>query len=182
MVDDVLLVNIVGFMAFISALFYLLSAITLLRLYLDLGGELWLRLTLGFTLLSLSQVSMVFSITAGDARLSYALYSTTPALAISGIYMVWSSKRFTYLPVLTPLVVIPSSLDTLAFILALMVSRGFRGHARVGFTIIALAHLGRATGTLLLPGSLPALILVASEAMRALGALYMAVWYARRVL
>jgi hypothetical protein len=102
MVDGVLLVNIVGLLAFVSALFYLLSAITLFRLYLDLGGELWLRLSLGFTLLSLSQVSMVFSITVGDARLSYALYATTPALALSGIYMVWSSRRFTYLPALTP--------------------------------------------------------------------------------
>lgn len=73
MVDGVLLVNIVGLLAFVSALFYLLSAITLFRLYLDLGGELWLRLSLGFTLLSLSQVSMVFSITIGDARSSYAL-------------------------------------------------------------------------------------------------------------
>ena len=73
MVDGVLLVNIVGLLAFVSALFYLLSAITLFRLYLDLGGELQLRLFLGFTLLSLSQVSMVFSITVGDARLSYAL-------------------------------------------------------------------------------------------------------------
>jgi hypothetical protein len=73
MVDGVLLVNIVGLLAFVSALFYLLSAITLFRLYLDLGGELWLRLSLGFTFLSLSQVSMVFSITVGDARLSYAL-------------------------------------------------------------------------------------------------------------
>ena len=73
MVDGVLLVNIVGLLAFVSALFYLLSAITLFRLYLDLVGELWLRLSLGFTLLSLSQVSMVFSITVGDARLSYAL-------------------------------------------------------------------------------------------------------------
>jgi len=73
MVDGVLPVNIVGLLAFVSALFYLLSAITLFRLYLDLGGELQLRLFLGFTLLSLSQVSMVFSITVGDARLSYAL-------------------------------------------------------------------------------------------------------------
>ena len=73
MVDGVLLVNIVGLLAFVSALFYLLSAITLFRLYLDLGGELRLRLSLGFTFLSLSQVSMVFSITVGDARLSYAL-------------------------------------------------------------------------------------------------------------
>ena len=40
MVDGVLLVNIVGLLAFVSALFYLLSAITLFRLYLDLGGEL----------------------------------------------------------------------------------------------------------------------------------------------
>ena len=171
-----------GLLAFVSALFYLLSAITLFRLYLDLGGELWLRLSLGFTLLSLSQVSMVFSITVGDARLSYALYATTPALALSGIYMVWSSRRFTYLPALTPLVVIPSSLDMLAFLLAVTAVRGFRGHVRVGFTIIALAHFGRAVGTLLLPGTLPALILVLSEAVRALGALYMALWYARRVL
>ena len=73
MVDGVLLVNIVGLLAFVSALFHLLSAITLFRLYLDLVGELWLRLSLGFTFLSLSQVSMVFSITVGDARLSYAL-------------------------------------------------------------------------------------------------------------
>lgn len=182
MVDVLLLVNIVGLLAFVSALFYVLSAITLFRLYLDLGGELWLRLSLGFALLSLSQISMVFSITTGDPRLSYALYTTTPALALSGIYMIWSSKRFAHLLALTPLVIIPSSLDLIAFTIAFMAVRGFKGHVKVGFTVIALAHFGRAIGTLLLPGTLPALILVLSEAMRALGALYMALWYVRRVL
>ncbi len=181
-VDGVLVARVMGFLAFMSALFYLSSAITLFRLYLDLGGELWFRLSLGFTLLSLSQISMVFSITVGDARLSYALYTTTPALALSGIYMVWSSRRFTYLPALSPLVVLPSSLDMLAFLLAFTISRGFKGHARVGFTMVALAHLGRALGTLLLPGVIPVSILIVSEAVRALGALYMALGYARRVL
>ncbi len=173
--------NITGFLAFIASLLYLFSAVTLFRLYLDLGEELWLRLSLGFTLLSLSQISMAFSIVSSNASLSYALYSTTPALALSGIYMVWSSKRYTSLLALSPLVIIPASLDFLAFILAIMVSRGFKGYAKTGFTVIALAHLGRATGTLLLPGTTPALILVISEAMRILGALYIASWYFRRV-
>jgi hypothetical protein len=70
----------------------------------------------------------------------------------------------------------------LAFLLAFTISRGFKGHARVGFTMVALAHPGRALGTLLLPGVIPASILIVSEAVRTLGALYMALGYARRVL
>lgn len=176
------LMYIIGFLAILSSIFYAVTALSLLRLYLSLGGEMWARLTLGFTLLSLSQASMAFSIASQDASLSYALYTTTPALAISGIYMIWSSRRLTQIPALSPLVLAPMTLDLVAFTLIILTLSGFKGHVRVGFTLIALAHLGRALGSLLLPGFIPALILVVSEALRAMGALYMALWYARRII
>jgi len=173
---------LVGFLAFLSSLFYLVSSISLFRFYLDVGGELWFRLSLGFALLSLSQASMVFSMVVESASLSYALYTTAPALAVSGVYMIWSSRRLTQAMALTLLTLAPSSLDFVASALSALAARGFRGHARIAFTLISIAHLGRAIGTLTLPGWLPAYLLIASEALRALGALYMAIWYAKRVL
>lgn len=183
MVDMGLLIQlIIGVLAFLSSIFYLVSSVSLFRLYLEVGGEFWVRLSVGFAFLSLSQVSMVFSIVVRDAGISYALYTTSPALAISGIYMVWSSRRFTQFLAVTPLALAPSALDIIAFSLAVLVALGSRRHVRVGFLLIALAHLGRAIGTLALPGLAPALVIIVSEILRALGALYMAFWYARRVI
>ncbi len=174
---------IIGFAGLASATFYLVSSISLMRLYYMLGGELWFRLSIGFALLCLSQAAMVFSLTVWDAKLSYALYSSTPALAISGFYMLWSSRRLpgAHLAV-SPLVLAPAILDLTASALALTISTGLRGYARGGFSLIALAHILRALGALAPPGLLPVILLVTAEIVRALGALIMASRYVRRLL
>lgn len=174
---------IIGFAGFASAIFYLVSSISLLRLYYMLGGELWLRLSLGFVFLCLSQTAMVFSLTVWDARLSYALYSSAPALALSGFYMLWSSRRLqeTHI-IVSPLVLAPAVLDLLASAFAFTLSTRFKGYAKGGFSLVALAHALRAIGVLAPPGLLPVIILVAAEILRALGALMMAIGYVRRLL
>ncbi|MDM7275855.1 MAG: hypothetical protein P3X22_007080 [Thermoprotei archaeon] len=174
---------IIGFAGFASAIFYLVSSISLLRLYYMLGGELWLRLSLGFAFLCLSQAAMVFSLTVWDARLSYALYSSAPALALSGFYMLWSSRRLPEARLAaSPLVLAPALLDLLASAFALTLSRKLKGYARGGFSLIALAHALRALGVLAPPGPLPVIILVTAEIVRAFGALIMAAGYVRRLL
>ncbi|MFN4046256.1 MAG: hypothetical protein ACK4H7_02820 [Acidilobaceae archaeon] len=175
---------IIGFAGFASAVFYLVSSVSLLRLYYMLGGELWFRLSLGFVFLCLSQAVMVFSLTIWDARLSYALYSSAPALALSGFYMIWSSRRLpeARLAALSPLVLAPALLDLAASAFAFTLSLKLKGYARGGFSLVALAHILRALGVLAPPGPFPVIILVTAEIVRALGALLMAVGYARRLL
>lgn len=171
----------------LSALFYSISALSIFSIYRILGGELWFRLFLGFFLLSLSQVSMFFSLIVKDASLSFSLYTASPALALSGFYMILTSRRYTPVLILTPLVLTPSFLDLLASLLAFILSRYFRSYAKIAFSILCISHFARSLTLILLssqalPAIIPATITVVSEFLRASGALVLAIGYLRRLL
>lgn len=156
----------------LSAVFYLLSAASMIRMYLALRDEPWSSLSLFFLLLALGQLSMMISIIAPD-RLSYALYSTSSAFAASGYLSLIRSRHTVMQPIF-----IPVSTDALAAGLAAYAVLITKGYVRMAFITLVISHALRAAGALLAETE----ALIAAESVRLVAAAILALGYARKIL
>ncbi|MCX8195903.1 MAG: hypothetical protein N3F67_02340 [Acidilobaceae archaeon] len=169
---------LLGALVAASALFYLLTSLSLFRLHRALGEELFLRLSISFSLLSLGQILMLLSLLSSE-RLSFSFYTTSTAFALSGYFVMIRTKQA--LALLSPLVIVPSGLDFLGMLTSGYVSYTSRSYVRAAFAVLSLSHLGRSLGPLLtglgLLPDLEVLLLLGAEFLKALAAFVLAVRY-----
>ncbi len=167
-----------------SALFALIAA-TLGRSYRRLGIEELAGAAWGFALLSLSAAFGAAEMLAESPRLAVSLYAGSSSTAAAGllviIFSALEARRGARLMVAAPLA-IAFSADSVAAALGAVAAATSRGLARAGFALIGLSHVGRALSVYLMPGRDAALVLLASEALRAAAALAMSFYYSGGVL
>ena len=167
----------------LPAIFFALAAYRTHQLARIIGYEKLESWTLGFSLLSISQVLMAASIVT-PPRESFVLYSTATAFAVSGFYTLiyyraWRGDRSHQALVISG---IPIILDILAGIGALMVASRARRVVRASLAVIGVTHVARAAGVLLSPSPEALILLVASEALRAVAAASLSVYYSKRLI
>ncbi|MEN2999333.1 MAG: hypothetical protein ABDH61_01995 [Acidilobaceae archaeon] len=173
---------LLGLLTAASALFYFLSSLSLFRLHRAVGEDAFLRLTFSFALLGTGQLLMLLSLFSSE-DMSFALYTSSTAFAVSGYLSMIRARQV--LAIISPLVLIPSGLDSLALLSSSYVSYTSRGFVRTAFLLLAIAHLGRSVGPL--AASLQALsdletsILVWAELLRSLAALILAARYRKLI-
>ena len=169
---------------FSSPLFLAISAV-FLRLYRLYRDFIWIKLFTGFILLSMSQLTLFIGLIYGEANVSYAIYTTSPALAFSGGYMIYSSQRrvvreINMAPIISPITFLPMVFDVLASVVFFLASIGSRGYVRIGMIILALAYLGRGIWIISPDPFAHIYLLLASELIRCIGAVAMTIAYVRR--
>ena len=176
-------------LAIISAALFIFISVVFARIYVVLrSGFSWIKLSIAFLLLGVSQVFLFVGLVYERAGVSYALYTTSPALAFSGAYLIWSVQRRSRLENIELLSIflllrsLPAILDLLAALMLILVSIESRGFVRLGSLILAIAYILRSLW-LVVPGLyLEIYVLLTAEITRSLGALVMTIFYARRLL
>ncbi|MEM1632621.1 MAG: hypothetical protein QW366_01010 [Sulfolobales archaeon] len=187
----IVMVYSVMILSLLSAVLFLVLSSIFIRMYRIYPDEIWIRISLGFILLAISQATILLSIVLKEARILYALFVSTPAFAVSGAYMLWSSRRSfntSYMISITSfsislqelLRILPSALDLLAGIFILAVGLNSRRFIRLGFVLVSVSYIVRSIW-FLSPTSIYALsVLLIAEIIRSFGALIMTAGYLRR--
>ncbi|MEZ0289989.1 MAG: hypothetical protein ABWJ42_02725 [Sulfolobales archaeon] len=186
-----LVIYVLYILSLLSFVLYLMIALMILRVYKLYPDEVWVRLSLGFLLLASSQIMILITLFITEANIYYAMYTTVPALAVSGSYMIWSARRITMINIFSSAVaqltsvilyLFPSSLDLIASVFLAATGLSARGYIRVGFVTIALAHILRSIWFILSPIDYAVYIILLAEMIRSVGAIIMTLIYTRRVV
>jgi len=172
-------------LSLLSSLLFLIISIVFIRFYRLYSDFIWIKLFTGFILLSMSQLTLFIGLTYGEASVSYAIYTTSPALAFSGGYMILSSQRrvvkeINIALIISPITLLPMVFDVLASVIFFLASLGSRGYVRIGMIILAVAYLGRGLWIISPDPFAHIYLLLASELIRCIGAVAMTIAYVRR--
>ena len=138
-------------------------------------------------LLAMSQLALFIGLIYQEANISYATYSTGSALAFSGGYMIYSSRRRIFgeeiiLPTAIIVTLLPMTLDLASSAIFILAGTGSRGFIRAGMIILAFAYLGRGIWIMTPDPHNYIIILLLSELIRCVGAITMTIAYTRRII
>ncbi len=141
----------------------------------------------GFGILGVAQLLSAASYYSADTRNAYMFYVGSASFSMAGYVMILmaSASRRAVLYAVSPALLLPSSIDVVASLLACILAYMTGGVARLGFTVLALSHVMRAIP--LLEGGLhlgPALsfLVLLGEVVRAVSASALALFYTKGAL
>lgn len=141
----------------------------------------------GFGILGVAQLLSASSYYSADTRNAYMFYVGSASFSMAGYVMILmaSMRRRGALYTVSPALLLPSSIDMAASLLAWLLAYVSGGVARLGFMVLALSHIMRAIplleGGLGLGAGLPFLVLL-GEAVRAVSASALALFYTKGAL
>lgn len=163
-------------------------AVTLYRIAGRLGYEALAWAASGFAFLALSGclgVAMVLPSAPREAAALYTGNAAASAVALTLLAAAPGRERSSAgeAAVIAPIALVPAGLDFIAAVSGSIAAARGRGAARLGLSLLALAHLLRAASILLAPAlGRPPVPLAASETLRASAAALMLGYYASGAL
>ncbi len=173
---------ILAFIELVSMIAFTIISLRLYRLYRLLKSINILRGAVCFSLLSMSQALMAFSVVSDNPRTAMALYASSSVLAAGGLYSLAAPHQGNYgFITVGGLKLGISVLDYVAGMLGLAASYNSRGVARIFLAVIGFSYMVRgasliANMTGVMQGYVALLVL--GEIVRATSAAVFSLFYA----